>query len=224
MTSYFKKKIFILVSIAVFFNGCFHYEEPESNGFTPVAQVYADRILAENHLTKYEVNVNWSSASSGLSNPVGYYLVLRVNDTVTLTNTIDSMRLYGTYRFDKVGGGTGGGMVDLPFLGINVECDTLDSIRINTGTVICLGLLDLGKCNLTHLPPEIGKVRVQSLDLTNNNLTTLPLEIMQLLDPPKCYSYTVIDWSSQKNFSFNSLPDTLKNWFNNVYYKQDFKK
>jgi hypothetical protein len=99
----------------------------------------------------------------------------------------------------------------------------IDSIEVRTDSVIVLPGLNLSDCGLTHLPPEIGKMRVKSLDITYNNLTTLPLEIMQLLDPPKYFSYTIMDWSGSKDFKFDSLPDTLKNWFENVYSKQNFE-
>ncbi len=98
----------------------------------------------------------------------------------------------------------------------------IDSIEVRTDSVIILPSLSLSDCNLTHLPKEIGKLRVQTLSIEYNNLTTLPLDIMQLLSPPKYYPYTSILLSGQKNFNFDSLPDTLKNWFKNEYKNQNF--
>ena len=99
----------------------------------------------------------------------------------------------------------------------------IDSVEIRTDSVIILPSLDLEDCNLTHLPPEIGKIRTQSLDISENRMSQLPMEIMQLLAPPQYYPYTMINLNGLPNLKFDSLPDTLQDWFNNIYSKQDFQ-
>src|SRR5690554_2823004 len=98
----------------------------------------------------------------------------------------------------------------------------IDSIEIRTDSVIVIPSLSLSDCNLTHLPPEIGKIRTEGLDLSYNNLKELPLEVMQLLDPPQYYKYTSININGLPNLKYDSLPDTLKYWFENVYSNQNF--
>jgi hypothetical protein len=207
-----KKAVLLPVVICAIFCRCLTNVEPEQNGFTPEAQVYVDKILKENKITKWDVNVVWNTSSGGLSNPIGYKLVLVVDDTVILTNALDSMRLNGIYRFDKSGGGTGGGMVSLRFVGLNIESFSLDSIRIITDTVICMEHLDLGSCNLTHLPSEIGKIRVNSLDISSNHIKDLPLEIMSIFSHLPTGGSISITGNPIDMGYWDSIPDTLQNW------------
>ncbi len=60
----------------------------------------------------------------------------------------------------------------------------IDSIEIRTDTVIIMPSLDLEHCHLDHLPPEIGKLRVNGLDMTNNYFKNVPDELMELAKPP----------------------------------------
>ena len=210
-----------LLTIAQF--GCFNFPEQEQSSLTEGALRYTNRIMDENPGASYDINVIDSSVGHDFLEPVGYLLGLNVDDKVVLTNYIDSLRNNGVYRFWKSGYGTGSSVVDLEFRGIKIKCDTLDSIKIMTDAVIALETLDMSWCNLTRLPPEIGKIRTQSLDISENRMSQLPMEIMQLLAPPQYYPYTRINLNGLPNLKFDSLPDTLQDWFNNIYSKQDFQ-
>lgn len=92
---------------------CLNFDEPEPDAFTPEAKVFVDLIMKENAGSNYDVNIIDTSAGGGFAKPIGYILGLLVEEKVVLTNTINSLRMNGIYRFDKSGYGTGGGMVDL---------------------------------------------------------------------------------------------------------------
>jgi len=206
MKSIFKRlSVFLIIALTI--NGCLNFEEPEKEGFTPETMKYVDKILEENNTDTYDIYIENYTTSSGLGGPKGYYLRPHVNGIIVLTNTIDSLRIHGVYRKNTYGYGNSRGMVDLDCMGIAAISidDTLDSICIITDSVIIMPKLGLGFSNLTHLPPEIGKLRLQALDITYNDITTLPIEVMQLLDPPNYYPYTKILLSNQKNFVFDSL-------------------
>lgn len=53
----------------------------------------------------------------------------------------------------------------------------IDSIEIRTDSVVILPALSLSDCNITHLPPEIGKLRLNNLDISYNKIKDLPLEL-----------------------------------------------
>ncbi len=145
--------------------------------------------------------------------PTGYRLGIKVDKMIVLTNTIDSLRLYGIYRenMGKYYGSTGG-MIDLRLSGIRVICDTLDSICIFTDSIISLPSIYLGS-NLTHLPPEIGKLRVSSLDVSYNKIKDLPLEIMSIFShlPDSSGDIDCMDNPITQQY-WDSIPDTLRNW------------
>ena len=195
---------------------------PPETGFTPEAMEIVKKILAENNATDYTVDVQRGGDNTGGlgRDPVGYILGVKIDSVLVLTNTVDSLRLKGIYR--KQEGFSSFTVFDLPCMGVSAKCDTLDSIRIITDSVIVVQHLGLGFSNLNHLPPEIGKIRTEYLDLSYNNLKELPLEVMQLLDPPQYYKYTSININGLPNLKYDSLPDTLKYWFENVYSNQNF--
>jgi len=122
------KKAILLPGLicATLFN-CINDVESEQNGFTSDAQVFVDRILKENNISKYNLDIISSTGESGLGTPVGYHLGLIVGRSIVLTNTIDSLRVHGIYRFNKSGYGTGGGMVNLSFMGISavLKCTSI---------------------------------------------------------------------------------------------------
>ncbi len=100
---------------------CLNWPEPEPDAFTSGAQIFVNRILLENPGATYDVNIVDTDAGHGFSEPIGYLLGLIVEDRVVFTNTIDSLRNNGIYRFDKKDYGTGSAMVDLQFMGIKME-------------------------------------------------------------------------------------------------------
>ena len=211
MISFFK---ILSVWIFLFLLSCnINFSPRETDGFTPEAQVFVDMIMEENPGASYDVNIVEAASSFGFINPVGYVLGIIVENRVILTNTIDSLRNNGTYRFEKASYGDGRGMVDLNFCGIKIKCSNLDSIEIRTDSVIVIPSLSLSDCNLTHLPPEIGKIRTEGLDLSYNNLKELPLEVMSVFDhlPPGTGHIKIQGNPIDKGY-WNSLPDTLRNW------------
>lgn len=197
------------------------FSESEPEGFTPETQLVVDKIMDENPGASYDVIIVEESSTFGFSTSIAFRLEIFVEDKVVLTNTIDSLK-DGIYRFETTPYNGPGGIVYLKFNGIAVRSSKLDSIEIRTDSVIVTPYLSLGDCNLTHLPPEIGKIRTAELGLSYNCLKELPLEIMQILDPPKCFKYTSISMNGLPNLKHDSLPDTLKDWFENVYSNQDF--
>ena len=193
---------------------CFHYEEPDKEGFTPETQIFVNRILKENNTSTYEVKIHTYTAESGLGGPDGYSLAITVNNKVVLTNTLDSLSLHGKYHVSTSGYGNDRGFIDVPFMGLQVRCDTLDSIQIITGSVIKAPGLGLGGCNLTHLPSEIGKLRVQSLNIGENypSLKSLPDELMQLSEPPKYWDTLIVNYDMGAVNVMPGVSDTLKQW------------
>jgi hypothetical protein len=90
----------------------------------------------------------------------------------------------------------------------------IDSIEIRTDSVIVVPWLDLEDCHLTHLPPQIGeKIRTKALDISFNNITYLPLEIMNIFShlPADSGKIKIMSTPIDKSY-WDSLPDTLKNW------------
>jgi hypothetical protein len=193
---------------------CFHYEESEKSGFTADAQIFVDKLLKENNTTKYVIDIVDVSISGGFANPIGYHLGLIVDSCVVLTNTIDSLNSYGIYRFEKSEYGNGGGLKDLPFMGISVKCDTLDSISVVTDSFIKLQDLGLGFTNLTHLPAKINKLRVKTIDIGYNykTLQGLPDELMQLSEPPKYWDTLIVNYDMGAVNQMTTVSDTLKKW------------
>lgn len=203
------KTIMILVAIQI---SCFDYDS-EPDAFTPEAKVFVNQIMKENPGATYDVGIVDTAAGGGFNKPIAYVFGLIVKEKAVLTNTIDSLRIYGIYRFNKSGYGTGGGMVDLPFRGIKVKCDTLDSIEIITDSVIALQYLDFSWCNISHMPPQIGKIRTRVLDISWNKGLVLPIEITYMDSLPQPYdSLTVRIDQTWTQSSFDSLPEWTKEW------------
>ena len=222
MKSLFNNLNIMLFCVSIISGCVINPPRPPETGFTPEAMEIVKKILAENNADDYTVDVQRGDDNTGGlgSDPVGYILGVKIDGVLVLTNTVDSLRLKGIYR--KQEGFSSFTVFDLPCMGISAKCDTLDSIRIITDSVIVVQHLGLGFSNLNHLPPEIGKIRTEYLDLSYNNLKELPLEVMQLLDPPQYYKYTSININGLPNLKYDSLPDTLKYWFENVYSNQNF--
>ena len=102
------------------------------------------------------------------------------------------------------------------FRGMNIAYGVamqIDSINIKADSVIIMPNLDLGQCNLTHLPPEIGKIRTQSLDISWNKGLILPKEITHMDSMPQPYEMLDVDfdqtWTAE---TFDSLPAWAKGW------------
>jgi Leucine-rich repeat (LRR) protein len=102
------------------------------------------------------------------------------------------------------------------FLGISVSYGNalfIDSIEIKTDSVIILPGLDISQCNLTHLPPEIGKIRTQSLDVSYNSLKDLPLEVMSVFNHLESGEGLISIMGNPIDKSYwDSLPDTMQTW------------
>jgi hypothetical protein len=216
-----KKKLILFLSIFAIISGCLNFEEP-SKGFTisDEEKILIRKFATENgypetmvvdSFVRY-VYDKWPDEMKKLD----YYLTFPKQDAIPRTLVLsDVLSLIGKslrvhYELAPYGG--------------TVYQAYIDSIEIRTDSIIVLPGLSLSDCNLTHLPAEIGKLRIKALDIGYNSISDLPLEIMQILDPPKYYSYTLIKRDGLHKFHFDSLPDTLKNWFNNVYSKQNFDK
>ena len=189
---------------------------PPETGFTPEAMEIVKKILAENNADDYTVDVQRGDDNTGGlgSDPVGYILGVKIDGVLVLTNTVDSLRLKGIYR--KQEGFSSFTVFDLPCMGISAKCDTLDSIRIITDSVIVVQHLGLGFSNLNHLPPEIGKIRTEYLDLSYNykTLKYLPDELMQISGPPFHFDTLIVkyDMGAVRGMSSESVSDSLKNW------------
>ena len=193
---------------------CQEWPKQEQSAFTPDAQRFINKILDENPGASSDIDIIDSAISDGFREPVGYMLRLFVSDKVVLTNTVDSLRQNGVYRFWKSGYGTGSGMVDLGFRGIKVACDTLDSIDILSDSVIALERLDLSWCNLLKLPTEIGKLRLQLFNIGFNyqTLKSLPDELIHISDPPVYWDTLIIKYDVGAVNAMPGVSDTLKQW------------
>jgi len=145
---------YLTIYLSILSINCTNSDEWEKQGFTSEAQVYIDRILKENNTTEYNVDVSYNSSLGGY----GYHLGLIIDKQLVITNTVDSLRLHGAYRYDKNTYLNGGELVDASFWGISAECDTLDSIQIITDSVIVLKDLILGDCNLTRSPSAFCRI------------------------------------------------------------------
>jgi hypothetical protein len=97
----------------------------------------------------------------------------------------------------------------------------IDSIEIRTDSVIIIPGLSLSDCNLTHLPPQIGKLRTRGLSIEYNyqTLRSLPNELMQLTDPPKYWDTLTVkyDIGGVNAMNSDSVSDTLKSWLKSHY-------
>lgn len=144
----------------------------------------------------------------------GFYVNLpRFDDTIARTLVLnDGLTKVGKkLQLYRNNGGT-------PYIG---------EIVVKTDSVIILPELDLGYCNLDSLPNDIGKIRTAKLIIDENpNIKTLPLGIMDMLKEPQPYKSTNIVRGQKSNphLHYDSLPDTLRDWFYNVYEKQDFSE
>lgn len=142
----------------------------------------------------------------------GFYVNLpRFDDTIARTLVLnDGLTKVGQkLQLFRNNGGT-------PYIG---------EIVVKTDSVIIIPELDLSYCNLDSLPNDIGKVRTAKLIIEENpNIKTLPLGIMDMLKDPQPFKSTNIVRGQKSNphLHYDSLPDTLRNWFYNVYEKQDF--
>ena len=89
----------------------------------------------------------------------------------------------------------------------------IDSIEVRTDSVVFLPGLNLSDCNLTHLPKEIGKLRVQRLNVGYNKIKDLPLEIMAIFSHLHPDSGDINCMGSPITQEYwDSIPDTLRNW------------
>ena len=97
--------------------------------------------------------------------------------------------------------------------GGKVSSAIIDSINIKTDSIIIFPGLNLSFCNLSHLPKEIGKLRVQSFDIGYNKIKDLPLEIMSIFNHlhPDTGSIGITGNPIDKGY-WDSIPDTLRNW------------
>jgi hypothetical protein len=95
-----------------------------------------------------------------------------------------------------------------------ISSATIDSIVIKTDSIIIIPGLNLSYCHLTHLPPEIGKMRVKSFDFSNNysNLISLPDELMQLSEEPKYWDTLIVKYDKGTVTSMSTVSDSLKSW------------
>ncbi len=105
------------------------------------------------------------------------------------------------------------------FQGMNISYEVamkIDSIDVRTDSVVLMQKLDLSQCNLTHLPPEIGKIRTMTLDISWNKGLVLPIEITQMDSLPQPYDRLDVDfdqtWTAE---TFDSLPTWAKDWLGN---------
>jgi len=103
------------------------------------------------------------------------------------------------------------------FQGMNISYEVamkIDSIDVRTDSVVLMQKLDLSQCNLTHLPPEIGKMRVSSLDISYNytTLMTLPDELMQLSESPRYWDTLIVNYDIGAVNGMVGVSDTLKSW------------
>jgi len=218
-----KKRVLLFMIVLLIVNCGTIDNESEPDAFTAKAQIYVDRILAENSTKEYSVGILTTGVDGGMSGtrPTGYVLKINVESMLVLTNSIDSLRIYGIYRKNLSDYyGAGGGMADLPLMGIRALCDTLDSIEIVTDSVIVMPALSVSSTNLTHLPAEIGKIRVGGLDISDNQIKDLPLEIMSIFDYLSDDSGKIKTMENPFSQSYwDSLPDTLQQWLTkHTYY------
>ena len=214
MKSLFNNLNIMLFCVSIISGCVINPPRPPETGFTPEAMEIVKKILAENNATDYTVDVQRGGDNTGGlgRDPVGYILGVKIDSVLVLTNTVDSLRLKGIYR--KQEGFSSFTVFDLPCMGVSAKCDTLDSIRIITDSVIVVQHLGLGFSNLNHLPPEIGKIRTECLDLSyNSGLKSLPIEIKQMDSIPQPYvSLDVNCDQTWTNETFDTLPEWTKEW------------
>lgn len=210
-------KNLLFLSFTLTLCGCIDEEPERKKGFNDRANYFLKKIMEENPAASYEVvlDKHYGKEDGIYKYASGYSLKLLVGSMVVLSNNIDSLREQGIY-YESTSSHT---EMELKLLGITVQSDNLDTVQIVTDSVIMLPSLELGLCNLSQIPAEIGQLRVQRLDLRSNpHLTTLPIEISNMLEPPKYYPYTEI-WF---DFPLDSLPTDLKTWYLDVYRYQNF--
>jgi hypothetical protein len=99
----------------------------------------------------------------------------------------------------------------------------IDSVEIRTDSVIIIPCLDLEDCNLTHLPPQIGKIRTRVLDISWNKGLILPIEITQMDSFPQPYKTLRLNFDQTwTQAELDSMPDWENKWigFHNISYSK----
>ena len=204
-------KYMLIVTSLLFFGGCLNFMGDAGKPFlSNEEQNIISEILKENGINAGKDVFDYLVIDyTEFTNHETSYEIIIDNpniSTIVLSTTINKLK--NSKFFQGINFAYGIGM-------------SIDSVEIRTDSVIILPFLGLSQCNLTHLPTEIGKIRTKKLDISDNHLTTLPLEIMNILNEPKPFKATSI---SMDGLLHDSLPDTLLTWFDEVYSKQDFSK
>jgi len=206
-------KISLLLPIIITLWGCIVEESDVRSGLNSSATKYLDKIVAENPGSTYEVELDkyYGKEDGRYKYARGYFINLVVDSQVVLTNNIDSLRELGFYYSST----SQESEMELELLGITIKCDTLDSIKIVTDSVIAVKSLDFEYCNIDHLSPEIGKIRTQELVLSYNRLSGLPIEILQMDSLPQPYdSLDIVKNGMWNNTTYDTLPKEIKDFLN----------
>jgi hypothetical protein len=100
------------------------------------------------------------------------------------------------------------------FWGITTDFAPIDIIIIESDSFIDVRNLSMFKCQLKQLPPEIGLLRGQIFNFSDNLLETLPDSIMLTTGAPFLYD-TVEICVEYNNIDTLLLTDSLKTWLSN---------
>jgi hypothetical protein len=135
-----------------------------------------------------------------------YYLTFPKQEAIPRTLVLSNV-------LTKIGKGLRVHYEPAPYGGV-ISSANIDSIKVITDSVIILPGLSLSYCNLAHLPPEIGKLRVKSLDIgyNYNTLRSLPDELMQLSEPPYCWDTLIVNYDMGAVKTMTGVSDSLKAW------------
>ncbi len=97
------------------------------------------------------------------------------------------------------------------FWGITTDFAPIDIIIIESDSFIDVRNLSMFKCQLKQLPPEIGLLRGQIFNFSNNLLETLPESTVMLTGEPVLYD-TIECHIGYNDIDTLSLSDSLKKW------------
>lgn len=97
------------------------------------------------------------------------------------------------------------------FWGVTSNFTTIDNIAIESDSFIDVRKLTLYKSQIKELPTEIGLLRAQVFDFSNNLLETLPESIVMITGRPVLYD-TIECHVGYNDIDTLSLSDSLKNW------------
>ena len=195
-----RNKVLLMLCLCSWIMGC-HFEDEYHSPIPESEQKIIRRILNANGYDLSDNDLVDSYIGKVTDYHSGYWygkydLIIPKGgyNRITLTDDINNLT---KYYFE--------GYISTPYT------ITIDTIIIETDSFIYIpSRLSLGG-KISTIPQNINKIRTRFLNVRNNQLTTLPEEIMELTSPPFPYDTFGINISGNQ-IDTSLLSDTLRGW------------